>query len=139
MSIINNQALDPKLDQHSHEFALALAPTASERQSQRREQIIAQGLLAFIVFWSCDSQDRITPSRERARRRTRRSYLVVHSLNACYFWKQSNTSVAWGSMPPPFAPDKGMLMGIPVGRGILHRLLDLLPGLKAPPFERQGA
>jgi len=34
-------------------------------------------------------------------------------------------------------PDKGMLMGIPVGRGCLDRLLDLLPGLKASAFERQ--
>ncbi len=36
-------------------------------------------------------------------------------------------------------PDKGMLMGIPVGRGRLDRRLDLLPGLKASAFERQRA
>jgi hypothetical protein len=35
------------------------------------------------------------------------------------------------------SPDKGMLMGIPVGCGCLNRLLDLLPGLKASAFERQ--
>ena len=36
-------------------------------------------------------------------------------------------------------PDKGMFMGIPVGRGGLDRLLDLFPGLKASPFKRQRA
>src|SRR5713101_1163709 len=34
-------------------------------------------------------------------------------------------------------PDKRMLMGIPVGRGRRDRLLNLLPGLKAPAFEGQ--
>ena len=34
-------------------------------------------------------------------------------------------------------PDKRMLMGIPIGRGCLDCLLDLLPGLKTPAFERQ--
>ena len=29
-------------------------------------------------------------------------------------------------------------MRIPVSGRLLHRLLDLLPGLEAPPFERQG-
>jgi hypothetical protein len=38
---------------------------------------------------------------------------------------------------PP--PDKGMLMGIPVGGSRLHRFLDLLPGLKAFALERQRA
>jgi len=36
-------------------------------------------------------------------------------------------------------PDKGMLMGIPVGGGFLDRLLNLLPVLKALAFERQRA
>ncbi len=39
------------------------------------------------------------------------------------------------SASPP--PDKGMLMGIPVGRGRLDGFNDLLPGLKASAFERQ--
>ena len=40
-------------------------------------------------------------------------------------------------MPPSPPPDKRMLVGIPVGRGRLHRFLNLLPGLKALAFESQ--
>ncbi len=40
-------------------------------------------------------------------------------------------------MPASPSPDKGMFMGIPVGRGGLDRLHDLLPGLKALAFESQ--
>jgi hypothetical protein len=35
------------------------------------------------------------------------------------------------------SPDKGMLMGIPVGCGCLNRLLDLLPVLKTSAFKSQ--
>ncbi len=42
-------------------------------------------------------------------------------------------------MPAAAPPDKRMLMGIPVGGGRLNRLHDLLPGLKAPAFQGQGA
>ena len=41
-------------------------------------------------------------------------------------------------MPSSSSPDKRMFMRVPVGRGRLDRLNDLLPGLKAPAFERQG-
>jgi hypothetical protein len=34
-------------------------------------------------------------------------------------------------------PDKRMLMSIPIGGGLLDRLLDLLPVFKASAFERQ--
>ncbi len=56
MGVIHNQALGPELDQVSHEFGLALTPAASLRQSQGREQIIAEGLLTFIVFWGSHRQ-----------------------------------------------------------------------------------
>jgi hypothetical protein len=36
-------------------------------------------------------------------------------------------------------PDKGMLVGIPIGGSGFDGLHDLLPGLKALAFERQGA
>ena len=42
-------------------------------------------------------------------------------------------------MPPSTTPDKGMLMGIPVGGGCLNRRLDLLPGFKALALECQRA
>lgn len=42
-------------------------------------------------------------------------------------------------MPPSLVPDKRMLVGIPINGGALHGLPNLLPGLKASPFEREGA
>src|SRR5437588_5883645 len=73
MGIINDQQLHSKLDQYPHECAPALAPASFEGQSQSLEKIIAQGLLAFIVFWGSYCQDRVASSRECARRETRRS------------------------------------------------------------------
>jgi hypothetical protein len=40
-------------------------------------------------------------------------------------------------MPASTPPDKGMLMRIPIGRGRLDRLHDLLPGFKPPSFQSQ--
>src|SRR3954447_12873625 len=40
-------------------------------------------------------------------------------------------------MPPPFAPHKRMLMSIPVGCSLFHRLFDFFPRLEATPFEGQ--
>jgi len=50
MSVIHNQALDAKLDHQPDEFGHSLAPTPSQRQPQGPEQLIAEGLLAFIVY-----------------------------------------------------------------------------------------
>lgn len=66
-----------------------------------------------------------------------RSFLVVHSLNSRHFWKLCNARATWRLMPPPSAPHKGMFVRIPIGCSIFHRLLDFLPGFKAPSFERQ--
>ena len=59
---LGTNALDVKLDQHPHELALALAPMASQRQSQSPVQIIAQRLLVFIVFGTGHSQNRVASS-----------------------------------------------------------------------------
>ena len=63
LSIIHNQALDPKLDHRPHEFGLAVAPPSSQRQPQCREQLVAQSQFLFIVFRSRDRQDRWGASR----------------------------------------------------------------------------
>ena len=66
--------------------------------------------------------------------------LVVHSLNTEYFHFEGNLlGRAARLMATPATPDKGMLMGIPVGGGRLDRRGYFLPGLKALPFEGQGA
>lgn len=40
-------------------------------------------------------------------------------------------------MASTMAPDVGMLVGIPIRRGLLDGLLDFLPGLETSAFERQ--
>src|SRR5262249_35817923 len=62
-TLIHNQARDAKLHHRPHEFGLALAPAPAQRQPQDREQLIAQRLLAFIVFRRGDCQDRRGASR----------------------------------------------------------------------------
>ncbi len=42
-------------------------------------------------------------------------------------------------MAPSAAPDKRVLVGIPIFSGALHRLLDLAPCLEASPLQRQRA
>lgn len=42
-------------------------------------------------------------------------------------------------MAPPSSPYKWMPVRIPIGGGLFHRLNNLLPGFKTPPFQRQGA
>src|SRR5689334_16909377 len=42
-------------------------------------------------------------------------------------------------MPPLFAPNKRMFMGIPVGGGALYCLFNFLPRFKTASFERQRA
>src|SRR6266568_4273159 len=66
--------------------------------------------------------------------------LVVHSLNTEYLHLEGKLlgTPRW-LMPAAAPPHKGMFMGIPIGRGRLDGLDDLLPGLKTPAFERQRA
>jgi hypothetical protein len=55
-------------------------------------------------------------------------YLVVHSLNAHNFDLEGELLRTTSRLMAASAtPDKGMLMGIPVGGGFLDRFLDLLP------------
>src|SRR6266704_237544 len=66
--------------------------------------------------------------------------LVVHSLNTEYLHLEGKLlGTPRRLMPAASPPHKGMFMGIPVGRGRLDGLDDLLPGLKTPAFERQRA
>src|SRR5262249_14418480 len=58
MRIIHNQALGPILVQVPHEARLAVTPTASQRQAESAEQLVAQRKLLFIVFRSHNRQDR---------------------------------------------------------------------------------
>src|SRR3982751_616903 len=66
-------------------------------------------------------------------------HLVVHPLNQCEFWCCCDTEATWAAMTPAAAPDKGVLVGIPVVGGTLHGLLDLGSCLKAVPLQRKGA
>src|SRR3954453_18458933 len=67
------------------------------------------------------------------------TYLVVHPLNQCDFWRCCDTEATWAAMTPAAAPDKGVLVGVPVIGGTLHGLLDLGPCIEATPLQRKGA
>src|SRR6266851_9923941 len=66
-----------------------------------------------------------------------RLYLVVHPPSSGHFWQMCNPGLPARLMSPTSTPHIGMFMCVPVGRRLLHRLLDLSPGLEASAFERQ--
>src|SRR5689334_20649574 len=65
--------------------------------------------------------------------------LAVPPLNGWDIWHGRDPEAARDAMPPPAAPDEGVLVRVPVIRGAPDGLLDLGPSLKTPPFEGQGA
>src|SRR3954452_3941910 len=46
--------------------------------------------------------------------------LVVHPLNQYDFWRCRDTEATRDAMAPSAAPDKGVLVGVPVLGGTLH-------------------
>jgi hypothetical protein len=60
----------------------------------------------------------------------------VHPRNSCRLWEASNARLAARTMPLAVTLHIVMLVRIPIGRRLLHRLLDLLPALQAPSFVR---
>src|SRR5215212_9257769 len=65
--------------------------------------------------------------------------LVVHPLNECNIWRGSDAETARRAMAPAAAPDEWVLVLVPVCGGTLDGLLELGPGVEAPPFEGQRA
>jgi hypothetical protein len=57
MCIIHNQALCSVLMEVPHEARLPVTPPPAQWQAKRREELVAQGHLIFIVFRSHDRQD----------------------------------------------------------------------------------
>ncbi len=57
MGIIHNQTLRAALMQVSHEFGFAGVPSTYSLQPERTEELVAQGLLVFIVFRSRDGKN----------------------------------------------------------------------------------
>src|SRR5262249_37798144 len=64
--------------------------------------------------------------------------LVVHPANLGHLWHEADTGAPWRAVPASVAPDKGMLVGIPVGRRPACGGRELLPGREAAALERQG-
>src|SRR5690349_6696789 len=63
--------------------------------------------------------------------------LVVRPLNQCEIWEGGHAEAARRAMAAPSPPDEGMLVLVPVGGGLLDRLLDLGPGLEAAAVQGQ--
>ena len=53
--------------------------------------------------------------------------------------QQREASAAVRMMTTPTTPDEGVLVRVPVGRRLEHRLFNLSPGLEATTFQRQRA
>ena len=60
--------------------------------------------------------------------------LVVHPLNEFDIWQDCDPGAARSAMTSAPAPEEGVLVGIPIGRGAFDSLFDLGPGIKPPPL-----
>ena len=64
---------------------------------------------------------------------------MVHPLNQCKIWDGCNAEMAGLSMAAPAAPDEGVPMIVPIGRGPYNGRLDLGPAFEATALEGQRA
>src|SRR3954451_16888931 len=64
---------------------------------------------------------------------------MVHLLNECGVWRGSDAETERRAMAPAAAPDKRVLVLVPVFGGALDGLLDLRPGVEPFALEGQGA
>jgi transposase len=76
---------------------------------------------------------------QAARHELTSTYLVVHPLSGADISAEGDAGLTPRAVPPPAAPDEGVLVGIPV-RGRLHNGgANLRPGLEAAAFEGERA
>src|SRR3954453_14196031 len=79
------------------------------------------------------------PDHEKSQITWRMHHLALHPLSCCDIWHGGDPGAARGAVPPPAAPEEGVLVLVPVRGGTLDGLFDLGPGLEASALQRQGA